>query len=198
MRAYLDIHPVTPLVCATLSFLLHYIIAVLCGAGRTFLARSNLGFAANIIFRRNSRFVSTFLVTSRRFSVILGVSRWCSAGLVLVSAPRLQHCMCKWVGHGYSCLTPECGLRRQIRTTVRNSRIRAVVLNYGRQIPQTCARLCFVLVTSLQAIDGCECSFQQRYQQALGHRQIEIPGEAGRYREAPEQTSGRVINGKGG
>jgi hypothetical protein len=92
MRAYLDIHPVTPLVCATLSFLLHYIIAVICGAGRTFLARSNLGFPANIFFRRNSRFVSTFLVASRRFSVILGVSRWCSAGLVLVSAPRLQHC----------------------------------------------------------------------------------------------------------
>jgi hypothetical protein len=36
--------------------------------------------------------VRAILVLSRHFSVILGVSRWCSAGLVLVSAPRLQHC----------------------------------------------------------------------------------------------------------
>jgi hypothetical protein len=42
MRAYLDIHPVTPLVCATLSFLLHYIIAAICDAGTTFLARLNV------------------------------------------------------------------------------------------------------------------------------------------------------------
>jgi hypothetical protein len=37
--------------------------------------------------------VRAILGLSRHFSVILGVSRWCSAGLVLVSAPRLQHCL---------------------------------------------------------------------------------------------------------